>query len=72
MVPLLYFFLTVIIIVIWIGCLFCVLSLNDFAPSKTIPQAKSIIWTGDGKHFGLVMFMFFGIIWICAQLEYTC
>ena len=37
LIPILYFFLTVACIVLWLGGLFCVLSLNDFKPSETIP-----------------------------------
>ena len=70
LVPLLYFFLTLIVVFAWFGALMCVLSVNETTPSTTIPQGKTIKWKDD-KTFYAFMYMIFGILWITAWLEYT-
>jgi len=70
LVPLLHFFLMIFVVAIGTGGIFCVLSLNEITPSQVIPQVKNIKWESQAN-FALFMFMIFGIIWICAWLEYA-
>lgn len=70
MVELFFYLLTLVAIIVWVGAIFCVISLNDVEPSKWIPQAKHINWESQAN-FYLFLFMIFGILWICAFLDYT-
>jgi len=36
-VPIIYFFLTLIFVFVWMGMMLCVISMNKIEPSKTIP-----------------------------------
>jgi hypothetical protein len=66
-----FFLLTIIAILVWMGALACVLSLNKIEASTIIPQGKNIIYE-DKKYSYMVLYMIFGIIWIETWLEYTC
>jgi len=71
LVPVLYFFLTIICLLIWISAFACVASMNEItADTNLIPQAKDLEWK-DGKIKLMALFMLFGILWICAWLKYT-
>jgi len=69
-VPVLYFFLTLLVVAVWLGALMLVLSVNDVTPSKSIPQGKTIKWKDDKTYYAF-LYMIFGILWITAWLEYT-
>lgn len=70
LVELFFYLLTVGAIILWIGAIFCVISLNEVEPSSWIPQAKSIKWESQAN-FALFLFMIFGILWVCAWLDYA-
>lgn len=71
LVPILYFFLTVVVVVIWFVCLMLVLSMNKITVSKSIPQMKNIEYENETYYY-LMWYMLFGILWLTAWLEYTC
>jgi choline transporter-like protein 2/4/5 len=70
-VPIVYFFISLIFLIIWIGAMATVASLNEIKPGNyaEIPQDKDIIWTSKTRYMGL--FMLFGILWILAFIDYT-
>ena len=71
LVPVLYFFLTIICLLIWVPAFACVASMNDItADTDVIPQAKNLEWN-SGKVKLMALFMLFGIFWICAWLKYS-
>jgi len=69
LVPALYFFLTIVSIFVWAGCLACVVSLNDIKADPLIPQSKDFDWTDEAWYMS--WYMLFGILWFTAWLEYT-
>jgi hypothetical protein len=69
LVPVLYFFVTLFIVLMWCGMMVCVVSLNEIVPSKTIPQFKSIKTTSEFNYWSL-WYMVFGLIWLLAFIEY--
>jgi hypothetical protein len=70
-VPLLYFVLTMLVIMVWVWAFAAVASMNRIkADSNTIPQAKDLIWDDDRITY-MALFMLFGVLWICAWLKYT-
>jgi len=71
LVPVLYFFLTIICLLIWVSAFACVASMNKISPdTDIIPQAKDLKWD-NGQVKLMALFMLFGILWICAWLKYT-
>lgn len=72
LVPILYFFVSVIIFIGWVYAFLNVASMNQFTPdTKIIPQMKDLEWK-DNKIKGMAAFMFFGLLWILAFIKYTC
>lgn len=69
LVPILYFMLTMVALLIWSGSFASIVSMNEIHPDPDIPQAKSIIWKDDP--FRMAIYMLFGILWVCAWLEYS-
>jgi len=69
-VPFFYFVLTLIIIALWLGAFFCVLSMNDITVSEVVPQMKSIKWTSKANYY-LMWYMIFALIWLVSWVEYT-
>jgi len=70
-VPILYFFLTLFVVLIWVSAFACVASMNTIsANTLIIPQSKELRWE-DPKVTYLALFMVFGVFWICAWLKYT-
>lgn len=67
--PILHFFFTIIITVIWMGCMLCVASLDPIVVNPLIPQGRSVEWTKQTMYMAL--FMLFGWFWITAWIEYT-
>lgn len=45
-----------------------VVSMNEVVPSETIPQYKDVQW--EPKFKLMALYMFFGILWVCAFFEY--
>lgn len=71
-VPVLYFFLTVIMIAIWGGCMAAINSIGDIqANTSLIIQGKHVERTdAQNKQINMLfLFMFFGILWICAFIR---
>jgi hypothetical protein len=46
-----------------------VASMNEISADGFVPQGKDLEWTDENKYMAL--YMLFGILWICAWLEYT-
>ena len=69
LVPILYFFLTLIMILVWVGAIAQVASMNEIKVDENIPQAKDLVWKKNPTYMAL--YMLFGILWICAWLKYT-
>lgn len=67
-VPFLFFILQIIAISIWLPSMAYVVSMNHVSPSENIPQMKEIEWKPEVKIMAL--YMFFGILWVCAFFEY--
>jgi hypothetical protein len=72
LVPILYFFVTIIVFGAWIYAYMNVASMNKItADTKVIPQAKDLKWE-EPKIKYMALFMFFGLLWIMAWIKYTC
>lgn len=70
-VPILYFFLIMVVLLVWIAAITCVASMNTInADTSSVPQAKDLIWE-DPKIKYMAWFMLFGLLWIVAWLKYT-
>jgi len=70
LVPIFYFFVTMLIVFLWLGVLVSVLSMNKIeAGSGSIPQMKNITWTSDSNYY-LVWYMVFSLIWLICFIEY--
>lgn len=70
LVPFVFFLLQIISVSCWVPSMAYVVSMNHIAPSETIPQLKEIQWVPEVKL--MAMYMFFGILWVCAFFEYCC
>ena len=70
-VPILYFFLTVIVFITWIGSIMCINSMGNIEVRHSIPQSKHIDYPeGEySKFVYMILFMFFGLLWICAFIR---
>jgi hypothetical protein len=68
-VPILYFFMTLLVVFVWIGMLFCVVSMNKIEPSKSIPQGKSITVTSEFNYYAN-WYMIFGLLWLVSFVQY--
>lgn len=49
LVPILYFFVILLVIFMWIASFICVISMNKINASTRIPQGKSITWTSESN-----------------------
>lgn len=67
-VPVLHFFLTIIAVVLWFGAYICVASLNEIKVDSLFPQVRDLVW--EKKYFYLGLYMFFGLLWITAFIDY--
>lgn len=74
-VPVIYFFVTLIVVFVWLGMLLCVVSMAGFEPSTSIPQLKRI--KGWGKEYGgsdfdywALWYMVGGLIWLVSFIQY--
>uniref|UniRef100_A0A7S3N2V9 Choline transporter-like protein n=1 Tax=Strombidium inclinatum TaxID=197538 RepID=A0A7S3N2V9_9SPIT len=68
LVPIFYFFLTLIVVLIWSGGMAAVVSMNEIEAGDGI-QEKDLTWKKNVVYMAL--YMLFGILWITAWLEYT-
>jgi hypothetical protein len=60
--PVIYFFVTLIVIIVWFAGAGCVMSLNQITADPNVIQGKEIVWF---KHVAwMFFFMIFGIIWL--------
>jgi hypothetical protein len=71
LVPILYFFVTILFISVWLACMLCINSIGDIVPesfgvqnrnAKRTPEENKQVWM-------IFLFMFFGILWICAFIR---
>lgn len=69
LVPGIFFLLQIIVVVIWIGAVMCVVSMNKISADELIPQGKTLEWEDKTKY--MVLYMLFGVLWICAFFEYS-
>jgi hypothetical protein len=67
-VPMLFFVLSLIAIILWCGSVLCVVAMNEISADESIPQGKTIHWTDENKY--TLLYMIFGILWICAFFDY--
>ena len=70
LVPILYFFLIIVSIMVWSGATACVISMSKITADDIIPQGKNLEFDDNTQY--IFLFMLFGILWITAWLEYTC
>lgn len=56
-------------VAVWFGGFLCVASLNEIKVDPIFPQGKDVIW--EKKYFYVALFMFFGILWITAVIDYS-
>lgn len=68
-IPGIFFLAQIICVLVWIGAMICVASMNEIKASEIIVQGKDLTWTKDTKI--MAMYMLFGILWICAWFEYA-
>ena len=72
LVPVLYFFLTVIVVVVWLAAFMNVYCLGEIKPDTAVmPQLKQIDWTNSPYVKPMMVFMLFGLFWITAWINYT-
>lgn len=71
LVPIFYFFVTLIFVLVWIGAAGCVISMNKIEVFPLIPQAKTFNFDSEFNFYSF-WYMVFGLCWITAWLEYTC
>ena len=68
-VPFFHFALQVAVVLIWMFCIACVVSMNKIGEaSDWAPQMKKIEWRKDV--WWLTVFMFFSLLWLLAVIEY--
>lgn len=67
-VPILHFFLQIFVCAIWLGAFICICSLNEIKADTMSPQLKDLVWKKDVYY--LALFMFFGLLWITAFIDY--
>jgi hypothetical protein len=67
-VPGLFFLLSIISVLIWIGSMMAVLSMGHIEINENVIQGKNLIMSQELKY--MVLYMFFGILWVTAFFEY--
>lgn len=68
-VPGFFFVAQLIVVIIWVGAMMCVVSMNEITVDESIPQGKELKW--EEKPFYMAMYMLFGVLWITAWFEYA-
>lgn len=66
-VPIVHFILGIVVFMTWLGCLFCVISMNDIKADPIFPQMKTLTWKKEVKW--LTVAMIFGIFWLLTFIE---
>lgn len=69
LVPGVFFLAQIVVVVIWVGAMMCVVSMNEITVDESIPQGKTLTWEDKPKYMAL--YMLFGVLWICAWFEYA-
>jgi len=74
LVPVVYFFLQLAVILVWFFAIICIMSLGDITVDKSGDhQIKNISYTSgkisEKDIYILYMVMFFGLLWILAFLN---
>lgn len=67
LVPVIHFILGTVVFFLWVGCLMCVISMNEIKASKTVPQLKELTWTAP--YFWLTVFLVFSAFWLLTFIE---
>jgi len=67
-VPGLFFLLSIISVLIWIGSMMAVVSMSHIEVNENIIQGKNFIMTPEIKY--MCLYMLFGILWVTAFFEY--
>lgn len=70
-IPILYFFISLIFFIVWMGALGCVVSMNDIKINPKIPQAKTFDFDSKFNYYSF-WYMIFGACWIFSWLQYSC
>jgi len=70
-VPILFFFITLIFALVWVGALGCVISMNEIKVNEKIPQAKSFDFDSKLNYYSF-WYMIFGACWIVSWIQYSC
>lgn len=66
--PIIHFLMELLVVVIWCGAMIQVLSLNEIEADSEYAQLRNINWNDDV--WNLALFMFFGLLWLCALIDY--
>jgi hypothetical protein len=70
-VPVLFFFLIIVVLVIWSGCFVAFYSLGEVtAEHGVVPQARDVKFENKNMRYAL-LFLLFGLLWAVAWLRYT-
>ena len=67
LVSVLYFFVTLIIIILWFAGFGCTLALNDISADVNSVQGKNIEWKSSVQ--GMCAFMVFGLVWLIFWIQ---
>ena len=67
LVSVVYFFITLILIVVWFAGLGCIMSLNTITADPTIVQGKTIEW--KSSVIGMCSFMVVGLVWFVFFIQ---
>lgn len=71
LVPVLHFFIILVVFLVWLSAILCVYSMGDFKPDPTpIPQAKKFTEVSSKVTY-MGLFMLFGLLWIVAFFNYA-
>ena len=67
LVSVIYFFVTLIVIVVWFAAFGCTLSLNTITADPTKVQGKNIEWKSSVT--GMLIFMVVGLVWLVFFIQ---
>merc|ERR1712072_1561800 len=63
-----HFALGVVCVLLWMGAMVCVASLNTIKGTHEVPFRS---WDWEPQYKGMALAMLFGILWITAWIEYA-
>lgn len=66
--PIAHFLMQILVIFLWCGSMAQVMSLNEIEASSVYAQLRIVKWSDDV--WKLCLFMIFGLLWLCALLDY--